>query len=143
MPFGRSTREIDLVSGRNEGLTVIALDEARLFEIHRRLTGCAPDIFLQQGPVLPVDSDGLRQLGKEWNRVLAATEQGQGSRVSMADLVDGLWRVLRGQVSPKAPAIQRRGVIRRTLEAAERRDFMVSSVPDLSCELNISRRTIE
>jgi len=142
MPFARSTRELDLVSGRNEGLIVLAMNEALLFEHYHRLTGREPDLFLQEGTALAVDPGRLRRLAGKWDRVLGITAQRSGTGITVADLVDDLIQVLRGPVALDAGPNQRRAVVRRVLEEASRHHFM-TCVPELSCALNISRRTIE
>jgi AraC-like DNA-binding protein len=142
IPIARSTGELNVVTAANEAITVLTMREMDFLRIFERLTGLLPCDFPRKGHFLKVRTEAARQALDFWNSTLAQTAISNICEWTVADLVAPLLDAL------ELPFIQHRVettksvLLDRLMGVAEVSNFQ-ASVPEISLDLNVSRRTIE
>lgn len=142
IPIARSTSELNLVAAANEAITVLTMREVDFLEIFERLTGLPRREFPEQGHFLQVKAGAAQRVLDFWNSVLAKTSALDTCEWGVADLVAPLLDALELAVIPHRLEVRKSALVERLLRIAEASDFK-ASVPEISRESNVSRRTIE
>lgn len=142
IPIARSTGELNLIAGAGEAITVLAMSEDVFLGIFERLTGLPQDKFPAQGHFLKVKAGAASKLLDFWNAVLTQTSAANTCDWSLVDLVAPLLDALELPVMQHRVEVPKATLLNRLLHNAEATDFR-ASVPEISLDLNVSRRTIE
>jgi len=142
LPFCRSGRMLEQVTEAGEAITVLAMKE-RDFQPHfTTMTGMGPCDFPQRGYFLIADPAALIRLRATWNRMLARTSANGSANFTLADIIAPLLDALHLPVRAEHSGAPTEATLDIVLATAARSQFR-ASVPEISVELNISRRTIE
>lgn len=142
IPIARSTDEVNLVTGANETITVLTMSEEHFLRIFAHLTGLLPGDFPGKGQFLQVAPGAVRQAVRFWNSVLAQSSVLDVGEWSLVDLLAPLLDAMDLPVTTHKIITPKSALLDRVLHLAEASGFR-ASVPEISLELNVSRRTIE
>jgi len=142
IPIARSTGELDLVTEPHEAITVLSLRETDFLRIFESLTGLLPGQFPGKGDFLEVKQGAARLILDFWNSVLSKTAKLDVCPWTAADLLAPLLDALELPVRRLHVETPKAAMLARLIHIAEQSDFG-ASIPEISLELNVSRRTIE
>jgi len=142
IPIARSTGELNLVTEPHEAITVLTLRETDFLRIFESLTGLLPSEFPGKGDFLEVKIGAARQIRDFWNSVLSKTAKMDVCPWGAADLLAPLLDALELPVRSPHVETSRAALLERLIHIAELSDFR-TSIPEISLDLNLSRRTIE
>jgi AraC family ethanolamine operon transcriptional activator len=142
IPIARSSSELNLVTGANEAITVLIIRETEFLKIFERLTGLLPDDFPAKGQFLTAEPRAARQVLQFWNSVLARTLVWETCNLSLTDLLMPLFDALELPILPRRIDSKKSRLLDQLMHTAEASNFL-ASVPQISLELGVSRRTIE
>lgn len=142
LPFTRVNCELDLVTGAGEAVTVLMMAEEEFHRIFHRLTGLDPTCFLLGGHFLAARPGAPSRLLSTWNNLLAKSNRHETSAVGIADLVAAVVDTMELPGRVFRTRTRSSEVIERVRHVARQDDYK-STVPRLSLNLGISRRSIE
>lgn len=142
IPIARSTGELNLIAGAGEAITVLAMMEEEFLRLFERLTGLPRDKFPAKGHFLNIKVEAASKLLDFWNAVLVQTSIADTCDWSLADLIAPLLAALDLPVMRHRVEAPKSTLLNRLLRVAEATDFR-ASVPEISLDMDVSRRTIE
>jgi len=142
LPFVRSRLELAENSQANGALTVLTMDEAEFFQIFHRLTGLEAGFFLREGHFVSIRPAALQQLRAFLTELLIHTDTHERCSIGFADIVAALADALELTGTVDFSDARKASLVEKVLHEAGKSGFEIS-VPEISCRLKVSRRSIE
>jgi AraC-like DNA-binding protein len=142
LPFCSSNGMLEQVTEPGEAITVLAISERDFWPFFVAMTGLDPGDFPRRGRFLIADPAAVVRLRTTWNRMLARSSADGIASFTLADVIAPLLDAMHLPVRAEHPNAPTEEMLDLVLNAAAKSQFR-ASVPEISVELNVSRRTIE